>query len=55
MHESQSRLFENHPACSAEFWHALAPALAREFPSLARADADELVLAANRSNPCANR
>jgi len=55
MHESQSRLFENHHACSAEFWHALAPALAREFPSLARADADELVLAANRSNPCANR
>ena len=33
----------------------MAPALAREFPALARADADELVRAANRPNPCANR
>lgn len=54
MHESQSRLFENHLACSAEFWHALTPALARELPSLARADADELLRAVNRPNSCAN-
>ena len=56
LHESQSRLWENHVGRSREFWHYLAPALKELFPdAMARIDADRFWRAVNRVSPGTNR
>jgi carboxypeptidase Taq len=56
LHESQSRLWENHVGRSREFWHRLAPRLRALFPEvMTRLDADSFWRAVNRVSPGVNR
>ncbi|UWG46911.1 Zn-dependent carboxypeptidase, M32 family [Halanaeroarchaeum sp. HSR-CO] len=51
VHESQSRLWENHVGRSRAFWAHFLPALVDRFPDLAGVDVDDLYAAANRVDP----
>ena len=51
IHESQSRLWENHVGRSREFWQYWLPRAAQYFPHLASISLDDMVFAVNRSSP----
>ncbi|GGL34447.1 carboxypeptidase M32 [Halarchaeum grantii] len=51
VHESQSRLWENHVGRSTAFWERFAPTLREQFPALADATAGDLYEAANQVYP----
>ena len=51
VHESQSRLWENHVGRSPEFWEKWLPVAAKYFPHLARRTPGEMSLALNRAEP----
>jgi carboxypeptidase Taq len=51
VHESQSRLWENHVARSEAFWEAFLPTMAERFPSVADVTPREAYEAANRVDP----
>ena len=51
IHESQSRLWENHVGRSREFWHYWLPKATEYFPHLADISLDDMVYAVNRSAP----
>ena len=51
IHESQSRLWENHVGRSREFWQYWLPRAAQYFPRLANISLDDMVFAVNRSSP----
>lgn len=51
IHESQSRLWENHVGRSREFWQYWLPKAAQYFPHLASVSLDDMVLAVNQSAP----
>ncbi|WP_435098839.1 carboxypeptidase M32 [Halarchaeum sp. P4] len=51
VHESQSRLWENHVGRSQAFWERFAPTLREQFPSLADATARDVYEAANQVYP----
>jgi carboxypeptidase Taq len=48
LHESQSRLWENHVGRSLPFWRAFLPRLAKRFPALAGVSAEAFHRAVNR-------
>lgn len=49
IHESQSRLWENHVGRSRPFWEKWLPAAARHFPQLAGLDLDDFLAAIHRA------
>ncbi|MFK5921400.1 MAG: carboxypeptidase M32 [Verrucomicrobiota bacterium] len=51
IHESQSRLWENHVGRSREFWQYWLPKAAGYFPHLAALSLDDMVYAVNKSAP----
>lgn len=51
IHESQSRLWENHVGRSREFWQYWLPKAAQYFPNLSSISLEDMVLAVNRSSP----
>jgi carboxypeptidase Taq len=51
IHESQSRLWENHVGRSAAFWEHWHPVACRHFPSLARFTPAQIAAAVNRVSP----
>ncbi|MFB6082593.1 MAG: carboxypeptidase M32 [Halanaeroarchaeum sp.] len=51
VHESQSRLWENHVGRSRAFWERFLPTMADRFPRLEGASVDEVYAAANRVDP----
>lgn len=51
IHESQSRLWENHVGRSPEFWEKWLPVAAKYFPHLSRRSPEEMALALNRAEP----
>ncbi|MFB6132755.1 MAG: carboxypeptidase M32 [Halanaeroarchaeum sp.] len=51
VHESQSRLWENHVGRSRAFWEHFLPAVTDRFPDVAGTTVDEMYAAANRVDP----
>lgn len=51
VHESQSRLWENHVGRSAEFWEHWYPVACRHFPKLGKFSPPQIVSALNRVSP----
>jgi carboxypeptidase Taq len=51
IHESQSRLWENHVGRSLAFWQHWHPAVCRHFPELARLSPEQITAAVNRVSP----
>jgi len=51
IHESQSRLWENHVGRSLEFWAHWHPAACRHFPSLAKFSPEQITAALNQVTP----
>ncbi|HEU5070583.1 MAG TPA: carboxypeptidase M32 [Verrucomicrobiae bacterium] len=51
IHESQSRLWENHVGRSAAFWQHWHPAACRHFPSLQRLSPEQITAAVNHVEP----
>ncbi|MFB6133642.1 MAG: carboxypeptidase M32 [Halanaeroarchaeum sp.] len=51
VHESQSRLWENHVGRSRAFWEHFLPTLVERFPRLEGTTVDEVYAAANRVDP----
>jgi carboxypeptidase Taq len=51
VHESQSRLWENHVGRSRQFWEHFLPALIDRFPRLEGTTVDEMYAASNRVDP----
>ncbi|NOX99409.1 MAG: carboxypeptidase M32, partial [Verrucomicrobia bacterium] len=51
IHESQSRLWENHVGRSREFWQYWLPVAVKYFPHLGSISLEDMVFAVNRSSP----
>ena len=51
IHESQSRLWENHVGRTVEFWQRWLPVAAQHFPQLAKTTPEQLSLAVSRVQP----
>jgi carboxypeptidase Taq len=51
VHESQSRLWENHVGRSRSFWEHWYPVVCRHFPELGKFSAEQIAAAVNRVSP----